>query len=225
MQYTQGAEGSWITGSFTTGEGSPQSCAAARWRSIERGRFDLALAAASEVVFPRDLIELARQLAGYYADDLEGLRGLPGQSGNCLRDSLKHGRTPRELLEMHSALEAVLLTEAVAIDADGIGRLQARIAGQEALRSGERQIELVAVFEPHLDEPGPMRSAPTLTLSQRERDVLSLLAQSLHVAEIGTRLFLSPETVRTYAQRATTKLGATTRIEAVVKAVRMGEIS
>jgi two-component system nitrate/nitrite response regulator NarL len=57
-------------------------------------------------------------------------------------------------------------------------------------------------------------------LSAREREVLRMLAEGGSYAEIGTALFLSPDTVRAHAQRAMTKLGARTRTQAVAVAVR-----
>jgi DNA-binding NarL/FixJ family response regulator len=57
-------------------------------------------------------------------------------------------------------------------------------------------------------------------LSEREREVLRLLAEGGSYAEIGTTLFLSPDTVRAHAQRAMTKLGARTRTQAVAVALR-----
>ena len=60
--------------------------------------------------------------------------------------------------------------------------------------------------------------APRLT--ERERDVLRLLADGLANEEIGRRLFISPETVRTHVRKAMTKLDADTRTQAVAIAVR-----
>jgi DNA-binding NarL/FixJ family response regulator len=57
-------------------------------------------------------------------------------------------------------------------------------------------------------------------LSGREREVLRMLAEGGSYAEIGGRLFLSPDTVRAHAQRAMTKLGARTRTQAVAVALR-----
>jgi two-component system, NarL family, response regulator DesR len=57
-------------------------------------------------------------------------------------------------------------------------------------------------------------------LSEREREVLRLLADGDAYAEIGSKLFLSPDTVRAHAQRAMTKLGARTRTQAVALALR-----
>ena len=64
----------------------------------------------------------------------------------------------------------------------------------------------------HSDERKP--------LSPREREVLRLLADGAAYAEIGSALYLSPDTVRAHAQRAMTKLGARTRTQAVALALR-----
>ena len=57
-------------------------------------------------------------------------------------------------------------------------------------------------------------------LTQRERDVLRLLADGLSNEEIGKRLFISPETVRTHVRKAMAKLDADTRTQAVARALR-----
>jgi two-component system, NarL family, response regulator DesR len=58
------------------------------------------------------------------------------------------------------------------------------------------------------------------SLSEREREVLRLLAEGGSYADIGASLFLSPDTVRAHAQRAMLKLGARTRTQAVAVALR-----
>jgi DNA-binding NarL/FixJ family response regulator len=67
------------------------------------------------------------------------------------------------------------------------------------------------------------RHVPELT--QRERDVLRLLADGLSNEEIGKRLFISAETVRTHLRKAMDKLGAETRTQAVALALREHLIS
>jgi DNA-binding NarL/FixJ family response regulator len=57
-------------------------------------------------------------------------------------------------------------------------------------------------------------------LTQRERDVLRLLADGLSNEEIGKRLFISAETVRTHIRKAMDKLDADTRTAAVARALR-----
>ena len=57
-------------------------------------------------------------------------------------------------------------------------------------------------------------------LTQRERDVLRLLADGLSNEEIGKRLYISAETVRTHVRKAMDKLDADTRTQAVARALR-----
>lgn len=62
-------------------------------------------------------------------------------------------------------------------------------------------------------------------LSKREREVFEHLADGLSGAQIAERLVLSPETIRTHIRNGMGKLGASTRSQAVVLALRRGEIA
>jgi DNA-binding NarL/FixJ family response regulator len=57
-------------------------------------------------------------------------------------------------------------------------------------------------------------------LSERELQVLELLADGFNGQKIAELLYLSPETVRTHVRNATSKLGARTRVQAVAMVVR-----
>jgi DNA-binding NarL/FixJ family response regulator len=62
-------------------------------------------------------------------------------------------------------------------------------------------------------------------LSDRETEVLQHLADGLTTDAVGKALFLSPATVRSYAENAMHKLGASNRVHAVTTALRLGLIS
>lgn len=70
----------------------------------------------------------------------------------------------------------------------------------------------------------PLPAGASRGLSPREREVLGWLAQGLTGEEIAARLHLSAETVRTHVRNAMDKLGARTRVQAIVLALRKGEI-
>ena len=61
-------------------------------------------------------------------------------------------------------------------------------------------------------------------LSQREREVLRLLADGLRNEDIGRRLHIAGETARAHIRNAMRKLGADTRTQAVATALRQSII-
>ncbi|WP_370415671.1 LuxR C-terminal-related transcriptional regulator [Streptomyces fradiae] len=67
-------------------------------------------------------------------------------------------------------------------------------------------------------------SAPEVTLTPRETDVLAAVASGATNAAVAERLGLRPETVKGYLRSAMRKLGAHTRLEAVVAARRAGAL-
>jgi DNA-binding NarL/FixJ family response regulator len=63
------------------------------------------------------------------------------------------------------------------------------------------------------------------TLSNREREILDLLAQGLTGEQVAEQLVLSAETVKTHIRNAMGKLEAHTRVHAIAIALREGYIS
>ncbi len=62
-------------------------------------------------------------------------------------------------------------------------------------------------------------------LSDREHQVLVLLADGLGAAEIGKKLYLSESTAKSHIARIYQKLGAANRAQALVTAMRIGLLS
>ena len=74
-------------------------------------------------------------------------------------------------------------------------------------------------------ESGTPDARPRPALSQREREIVDLLAQGLTGEQIADRLVLSAETVKTHIRNAMAKLEAHTRVHAIAIALREGFIS
>jgi DNA-binding NarL/FixJ family response regulator len=71
-------------------------------------------------------------------------------------------------------------------------------------------------------EPTPVARDRLKFLTDREREVVSLVGGGLNNDEIAERLYLSPATARTHVSRAMTKLGARDRAQLVVFAYETG---
>jgi DNA-binding NarL/FixJ family response regulator len=67
-----------------------------------------------------------------------------------------------------------------------------------------------------------VRSVAFPQLSQREREVLGLIAQGVNNAAIAERLYLSPKTVRNHISNIFSKLQVADRAEAIVRAREAG---
>jgi DNA-binding NarL/FixJ family response regulator len=96
------------------------------------------------------------------------------------------------------------------------------VASGDALLSPKATQALIARFLAHHD-PGPRLDATVLeVLTEREREVLALVALGLSNHDIAERLYLAPSTAKTHVNRAMTKLGARDRAQLVVIAYQTG---
>jgi len=105
------------------------------------------------------------------------------------------------------------------------------VARGEALLSPSvtrRLITSIASRPGQASQPGrsPVRPAQSLSrLTDREREVLSLVAEGLSNDEIAGRLYLSPLTTKTHVSRIMTKLDARDRAQLVVMAYESGLVT
>jgi NarL family two-component system response regulator LiaR len=94
----------------------------------------------------------------------------------------------------------------------------------DALADGIRQVSKgLAVLHPTIAARLMNRSTRAASLAdftQRERDVLKLLAEGLSNKEMATRLFISEKTVKTHVSNVLQKLGVADRTQAALLAVR-----
>jgi DNA-binding NarL/FixJ family response regulator len=94
------------------------------------------------------------------------------------------------------------------------------VAGGGALLAPTVTRRLIAEFASRTREA---RSVPGLDeLTPREHEVVALIAQGLSNEEISKKIYVSPSTAKTHANRAMTKLGARDRAQLVVFAYQAG---
>jgi DNA-binding NarL/FixJ family response regulator len=94
------------------------------------------------------------------------------------------------------------------------------VAQGDSLISPSMTRKLVAEFASRAKEPHPAGELDAIT--QREREVMALVADGLTNDEIARKLYMSPATVRTHVSRAMTKLGVRDRAQLVVLAYETG---
>jgi len=95
------------------------------------------------------------------------------------------------------------------------------VAAGEALLAPTVTRRLISEFA-HRPETARANPAALARLTDRERDVLALVAQGLSNNEVAGRLVLSPATVKTHVSRILTKLGARDRAQLVMLAYETG---
>jgi DNA-binding NarL/FixJ family response regulator len=151
---------------------------------------------------------------------------MPGLSGIDVARRLERGEETSTAVILYTAFgDRALLTEAFDAGARGFVLKEAPLA--EVVRA----VELVSSGRIYVDPvlagvlASPAATGKMVTLTERERDVLRLLADGLSNEEIGRELFISPETVRTHLRKAMAKLDADTRTQAVATALRQSLIA
>jgi NarL family two-component system response regulator LiaR len=66
----------------------------------------------------------------------------------------------------------------------------------------------------------PFAPMPGLDLTEREREVLTLMIEGLNNTQIAGRLTVSPSTIKSHVSNILSKLGVASRTEAVTLALR-----
>ena len=129
------------------------------------------------------------------------------QTAIVIYSGLNDPATVREALDL--GVRAYVVKEA---PLEGLNR------ALETVAAGGSYVDPVVAALLLLDSGGP-------DLTDRERQVLRLLADGCSYEQVGKQLFISPETVRTHVAKTLRKLGARTRTQAVAAALRAGLIS
>lgn len=106
--------------------------------------------------------------------------------------------------------------------ADLLTAIRTVAAGESLLSPGPTARLIARVLAAPAATPAPLSEAGPDGLSERERQVLALVARGLNNAGIAEALGLSPLTAKTHVSRITGKLGARDRAQLVIVAYESG---
>src|SRR5512141_2369165 len=111
-----------------------------------------------------------------------------------------------------------------ALEAGAIGYLLKDVSADELAQAIRAAHAGRATLSPEaaqaLVETANQPPTPGLDLTEREREVLALMIEGLNNTQIAGRLTVSPSTVKSHVSNILSKLGVTSRTEAVALALR-----
>jgi DNA-binding NarL/FixJ family response regulator len=157
-----------------------------------------------------------------------------GMSGIEATRAIKEVSPSTKVVIMTAHDDERLLVEAVEAGASGfLGKDEAAselLSAAKAAADGEVLIDpgtLTRLLAQVARERAEQRDAQMLLndLTDREREILQLLAEGVRNDEIAARLFISPQTVQTHVRNILGKLRVHSKLEAVAFAVKHGAIT
>ena len=155
--------------------------------------------------------------------------GLPQQSSVTVGREMLQRSPGVKIVALTSLRDGPLAREALRAGFSGyltkdteVGRLRRAI---EAVFSGEVMISSRLARQVPADRTRDAFSVMASQLTDRERDVLGLLAEGADSPTIARQLHISRHTVRTHVQSIFTKLNVHSRLEAAAFAARHGIVA
>jgi DNA-binding NarL/FixJ family response regulator len=137
---------------------------------------------------------------------------LAGESGAELCEAIRAASPGTRVLLISGAGRMSPATARAA----GASGFVSKDAGAAEVTMAVRRVGMgMTTFAPKAEQPTPL-------LSEREREVLELIAAGSTNREIAERLYLSPHTVKEHTSALYRKLNARNRAEAVQRAQRIG---
>ena len=157
-----------------------------------------------------------------------------GMSGIEATRRIKEASPSTKVVIMTAHNEDRLLVEAVEAGASGF--LSKDEAAQEVLSAAKAAADGEVLIDPGtltrlLAQVAREREAQSQAmmllrdLTEREREILQLLAEGMRNDDIASKLFISPQTVQTHVRNILGKLRVHSKLEAVAFAVRHGAIT
>ena len=143
--------------------------------------------------------------------------GLPGKSGLEFCKELKEKFPDIKILTLTTYSEYSIVKQM--LDNGASGYLVKNATTEEVLQGIVAVANNQRFLSHEIDLLFKRAEKKAIWLSDRERELLRLVAEGLTNAEIGERIFLSPETIRGYRKNLLVKIGARNTIALVKMAI------
>lgn len=153
---------------------------------------------------------------------------MPVMDGTAATEQILHRRPATKVIMLTSFSEQDRVVPAIRVGA--VGYLLKDVQPDELVQairgaySGQAQLHprIAGQLMAHVASPPPGRPDPSSALTQREREVLCLIAKGKSNKEIATALFVAEKTVKTHVSSLLSKLGLEDRTQAAIFAVKNG---
>lgn len=147
---------------------------------------------------------------------------MPGMDGATATRLTRQKFPQVQVIALTSFKEGELIRNA--LEAGAIGYLLKDVSADELARAIRAAHIGRATLSPDaaqaLVESANQPPMPGLDLTEREREVLTLMIEGLNNTQIAGRLTVSPSTIKSHVSNILTKLGVASRTEAVTLALR-----
>ncbi len=147
---------------------------------------------------------------------------MPDMDGATATRLIRKQSSSIQVLALTSFKEEILVQSA--LQAGAIGYLLKDVSADELAEAIRAAHAGRATLSPEaaqaLVHAASQPPTPGLDLTEREREVLSLMIEGLNNTQIAARLTISPSTVKSHVSNVLSKLGVASRTEAVSLALR-----
>lgn len=152
---------------------------------------------------------------------------MPGTGGVSATRAIRQQFPQVQVIALTSFKEGDLIK--TALEAGAIGYLLKDVSADELARAIRGAHAGRATLSPDVAQvivhAAGESPKPGLDLTERERVVLALMVEGLNNTQIAGRLTVSPSTIKSHVSNILTKLGVSSRTEAVTLALRHGLVS
>lgn len=147
---------------------------------------------------------------------------LPVMDGATATRAIRQQFPQIKVIALTSFKEGELIKNA--LEAGAIGYLLKDVSADDLIRAIRAAYSGRATLSPEaaqsLVETANLPPLPGLDLTEREREVLTLMIEGLNNTQIAGRLTVSPSTIKSHVSSILSKLGVASRTEAVTLALR-----